>query len=199
MTRPFGIALAIVSFALGVAAQRFYDGRMGRGTAAAAIDFANEPLWAYGFSTIRQPGEEAAPQDPPSRRIRPDEDPNEQTRLRTVPGSTATYSLVDVRDGANVIDWFPGDHPSPLPAIIAHGPEGMGDRKRGCGSCHLPNGMGRPENAPPGGLPVAYFMRQLQDFRNGLRRTADPRKPNTNTTIELAKGMTDAEMRAAAE
>jgi cytochrome c553 len=42
-------------------------------------------------------------------------------------------------------------------------------------------------------------MRQLQDFRNGLRRTADPRKPNTPTMIELAKAMTDEEMRVAAE
>jgi cytochrome c553 len=48
-------------------------------------------------------------------------------------------------------------------------------------------------------LPVTYFVRQIQDFRNGLRRTADPRKPNTNTMIDLAKAMTDDEVRAAAE
>jgi cytochrome c553 len=42
-------------------------------------------------------------------------------------------------------------------------------------------------------------MRQLQDFRNGVRRTADPRKPNTPTMIDLAKAMTDEEMRVAAE
>jgi cytochrome c553 len=41
-------------------------------------------------------------------------------------------------------------------------------------------------------------MRQLQDFRSGLRRTADPRKPNTNTMIDLAKAMTDEEMEQAA-
>lgn len=208
MTRSTSVALAaIASFALGVAAQRVYDARMAtedtaRATAnatAPTIDFANEPLWAYGFETVRKPGEEAAPQNPPSRRLRPNEDPDEQNRLRTVPGSTAKYSLVDIRDNSNVIDWFPSEHPSPLPSIIAHGPAGMVDRRWGCGSCHLPSGMGRPENAPPGGLPVAYIMRQLQDFKNGLRRTADPRKPNTNTMIALAKGMTDAEMREAAE
>jgi cytochrome c553 len=70
---------------------------------------------------------------------------------------------------------------------------------RGCGSCHLPNGKGRPENAPPSSLPVAYFVRQIQDFRSGLRHTADPRKPNTNTMIDLARAMTDEEMKAAAE
>jgi cytochrome c553 len=106
---------------------------------------------------------------------------------------------VDVRDNSNVIDWFPDDHPNPMPDIIKHGPAGLGDRKWGCGSCHLPTGMGRPENAPPGGLPVGYFIRQLQDFRNGLRRTADPRKPNTNTMIALAKGMSDQEMKDAAD
>jgi cytochrome c553 len=107
---------------------------------------------------------------------------------------------VDVRDGHNVIDWFPADHPSPMPDVIKHGPAGgSGNTSRGCGSCHLPNGKGRPENAPPAGLPVAYFMRQLHDFKNGLRRSADPRKPNTNTMIDLAKAMTDEEMRVSAE
>jgi cytochrome c553 len=109
------------------------------------------------------------------------------------------YSLVDVRDGSNVIDWFPGDHP-PMPNIIKHGPaSGSGNTKRGCGSCHLPNGKGRPENAGVAGLPVGYFMRQIQDFRSGKRRSADPRKPNTNTMIELAKAMTDEELKIAAE
>ena len=71
----------------------------------------------------------------------------------------------------------------------------MGNRTRGCGSCHLPNGKGRPENAAPAALPVTYVMRQIDDFRNGLRYTADPRKPNTNTMIELAKAMTDEEVK----
>ncbi len=113
-------------------------------------------------------------------------------------GSDAHYSLVQIRYLHNVIDWFPSDHPK-MPAVVEHGPTGMGDIGRGCGSCHLPNGRGRPENAPPGGLPVAYFVRQIQDFRHGLRYTADPRKPNTNTMIDLAKAMTDAEVEQAAE
>ena len=82
---------------------------------------------------------------------------------------------------------------------IEHGPASQGETARGCGSCHLPNGRGRPENAPPGGLPAAYFIRQIEDFRHGLRYTADPRKPNTNTMIDLAKAMTDAEVKEAAE
>ncbi|HWK10000.1 MAG TPA: hypothetical protein VNR64_08115 [Vicinamibacterales bacterium] len=207
MKRSLGaILLAIVCFALGAAVQRYYDTRPGAASAARqpqqptapAVDFAAEPLWAYGFAAVRKSGETAAPQAPPTRDLRPNEDANEQTRLRTLNGSTATYSLVDVRDGSNVIDWFPADHPTPMPRIIKRGPSGMGALTRGCGSCHLPNGQGRPENAPPAALPVAYFIRQIHDFRSGLRRSADPRKPNTNTMIDLAKAMTDDEVEEAA-
>jgi len=203
------ILLGIVCFALGAIVQRYYDTRATAPRARAgtpqpasptppAIDFADEPLWAYGFGSVRKVGDTAAPQAPPNRQLRPNEDAHEQTRLRKLAGSAASYSLVDVRDGSNVIDWFPRDHPTPMPDVIAHGPASMGERKRGCGSCHLPNGQGRPENAPPGGLPVAYFMRQIQDFRTGQRHGADPRKPNTNTMIDLAKAMTADEMQQAA-
>jgi cytochrome c553 len=201
------VLLAIACLALGATAQYWYDAhraakeaesRSQAGPPAAPpVDFASEPLWAYGFDTVRKGDETAAPQNPPNRKLRPNEDADEQTRARKLPGTAAAYSLVDVRDGSNVIDWFPADHP-PMPDIIKRGPGGMGDLRRGCGSCHLPNGQGRPENAPPAGLPVAYFMRQIHDFRTGLRRTADPRKPNTNTMIELAKGMTDEETEQAA-
>lgn len=159
--------------------------------------FAEEPLWAYGFNKAPVGDETAAPQAPPTRNLRGNEDANEQTKPRHVDGSRATYSLVDVRDGANVIDWFPGDHPV-MPPVVQHGPSAMGPLARGCAQCHLPNGKGRPENAPVSGVPPGYFLRQLQDFRNGLRYTADPRKPNTPTMIALAKAMTDEEMVTAA-
>jgi cytochrome c553 len=207
------VLVGIVCFALGVGFQRYFDSRRtpaqpAADTAAAptpeppkpAIQFDAEPLWAYGFETVAKAGDTAPPQAPPSRALRPNEDPAEQTQPRRARGSRVQYSLVDVRDGHNVIDWFPQDHPSPMPPIIKNGPAaGTGNTARGCGSCHLPNGKGRPENAPPAGLPVANFMRQLQDFRDGLRRSADPRKPNTYTMIELAKAMTDEEMRLSAE
>jgi cytochrome c553 len=211
------LVLGVACFALGAAFQRFYDTRRAAAAEAARtikpppepgnnngavnpapIQFDHEPLWAYGFDTRPAPGEKAQPQAPPNRNLRPNEDPVEQTRARHVDGSRAAYSLVDVRDGQNVIDWFPGDHPA-MPDVVAHGPARLGAATRGCASCHLPNGKGRPENAQPGGLPLAYFMRQIQDFRNGLRHTADPRKPNTNTMIDLAKAMTDEEVKAAAE
>ena len=208
------VLVGVLSFGLGVAFQRYYDSRRAPvpppvadsttdtkpAAPAPAIQFDREPLWAYGFDTVAKAGDTAPPQAAPTRNLRPNEDPAEQTRARQARGSRANYSLVDVRDGHEVIDWFPQDHPSPMPAIIKNGPAaGTGNTARGCGSCHLPNGKGRPENAPPAGLPVAYFMRQLQDFRNGLRKSADPRKPNTNTMIDLAKVMTDEEMRLSAE
>jgi cytochrome c553 len=86
-----------------------------------------------------------------------------------------------------------------MPPIISHGPASLGDTTRGCGSCHLPTGRGRPENAPVSALPVQYFIRQIEDFRQGRRATVDPRKPNTPTMIALAKAMTDEEIKAAAE
>ena len=219
--RVRAVAIGVVCFALGAAVQRWYDtGRFASprtertppsppeaaarvaGSAprvAVAEDrLKREPLWAYGFETSAAPGDTARPQNPPNRNLRPNEDVGEQTRARQADGSSASYSLVDIRDGQNVIDWFPGDHPA-MPDVVKHGPARMGAAKRGCGSCHLPNGKGRPENAAPAGLPVTYAMRQFDDFRTGLRFTADPRKPNTNTMIDLAKAMTDEEARAAAE
>jgi len=206
--------MIIVGFALGAAATRYYDTHRPAAPQTAgipspavenkaapqepAIDFAQEPLWAYGFEKPPAPGEKARPQNPPNRDLRPNEDANEQTRKRRLDGSIATYSLVDIRDGQNVIDWFPNDHPT-MPNVIVHGPAALGKSTRGCGSCHLPNGKGRPENAGVAGLPTAYFMRQIQDFRNGKRHSADPRKPNTNTMIDLAKALTDEELKAAAE
>jgi cytochrome c553 len=203
------LMLGIVCFGLGAGVTRYYDTHRAVPQTAqtakpapeaevAKIDFENEPLWAYGFEAPAQPGDKAQPQNPPNRNLRPNQDPEEQTRLRRLDGSHAAYSLVDVRDGQNVIDWFPNDHPMPMPNVIEHGPAALGKNTRGCGSCHLPNGKGRPENAPVAGLPVSYIMRQLQDFRSGRRHSSDPRKPNTPTMIELAKSLSDEEMKNAA-
>lgn len=207
------LIIGVTCFALGAAVTRYYDvhrlapaqvaqtarsAEQQKQAEALAINFESEPLWAYGFDTVRMPDETARPQAPPNRNLRPNEDQQEQTRLRHLEGSKATYSLVDVRDGQNVIDWFPNDHPA-MPKVIQHGPATLGANTRGCGSCHLPNGKGRPENAGVAGLPVPYFMKQIQDFRSGKRHSADPRKPNTNTMIELAKSLSDQELQEAAE
>jgi cytochrome c553 len=210
------VLVLIIGVALGAGIMRYYDthqpaGKVAEAPAAAPktaepaaparmanIAFDKEPLWAYGFTDVAKPGDKAQPQAPPTNKPRPNQDLDEQTRPRTVEGSSARYSLVQIRDLHNVIDWFPSDHPK-ITYVIEHGPASQGEIGRGCGGCHLPNGRGRPENAPPGGLPATYFIRQIEDFRHGLRYTADPRKPNTNTMIDLAKAMSDAEVKEAAE
>jgi cytochrome c553 len=169
------------------------------GTALAAAA-EPEPLWAYGYRAAPKPGEAAPIIHFPmatSASLRPPFDPAALTAPRQVPGSAAAYSLAQVRNPRQLIDWFPGDHP-PMPPIISRGPASLGRDTYACGYCHLPNGRGRPENAPVAGQPAAYFLQQLQDFRGGLRHTVDPRKPNTPLMIALARAMTPEEMTAAA-
>ena len=163
-----------------------------------AADAIPEPLWAYGFLTPPKPGEQAALPGPPVRGLRPKEQPGELTKKRRVDGSDASFSIVEIRNGNDVVDWFPGDHP-PMTPIMKRGPAKLGDTAFGCAFCHLPNGKGKPENAPVAALPVAYFTRQLQDMRKDLRGSAEPRKANTLLMIALAKAMSEAEIKEAAE
>ena len=105
------------------------------------------------------------------------------------------FTRTQIRDAFGPADWYPGDHPQ-MPDIVAHG------RKpdvRACGLCHYPNGKGRPENAGVAGLPNTYFVQTMADFKNGARKSADSRKANTNVMIDLAKALTDDEVRATAE
>lgn len=139
------------------------------------------PAWAYGVpnTPVQRPaGERPAP----------------DTSLKHVPGSTQEMTLQHIRDYWDVGDWFPGDHP-PMPNVIVHGRQ---PHVRGCAMCHMPNGKGRPENAPVAGQSETYIVQQLHDFKNGLRASADPRKSNTVQMIEAAKDMTDDEIKDAA-
>ena len=174
-------------------------GALGLGAGEVRASDSPEPLWAYGYSTPPSPSDQPLSQTPhPStRKLRATESTYEQTRLRRVEGSAAAYSKIDIRDGGHVADWFPGDHPK-MSSVLVHGPARMGATSWGCAYCHLPTGKGRPENAPVVGQSVAYFLRQLEDFRNDLRTSADPRKPNTPEMAGLAKLMTDEEMNEAA-
>jgi cytochrome c553 len=49
------------------------------------------------------------------------------------------------------------------------------------------------------GLPTSYFIQQMMDFRSDSRKSAEPRKTNTGVMITIAKGMTEEEIKAAAE
>ena len=82
---------------------------------------AQEPLWAYGFSTAPTYDEPAPPpQNPPTRTLRITESTEYQLRPHHLEGSPFAFSLLQTRDAHNVVDWFPNDHPSPMPAVIAH-------------------------------------------------------------------------------
>ncbi|MBI5769777.1 MAG: c-type cytochrome [Verrucomicrobia bacterium] len=166
-------------------------------SAARAAD-ADGPWWAYGFFGPPAPGEKAKPPVPSVIGLRPGENEVEATRPRRVDGSARTFSLIGIRNRMDVVDWFPDEHP-PMPRIIKHGSPSLGDKAYGCALCHMPHGRGRPENAPVSGLPPAYFIRQMQDFRSGLRSSSEPRKANALLMVALAQAMTDEEIREAAE
>jgi cytochrome c553 len=170
------------------------------GAGAARAAGAPEPLWAYGYLTPPPLGAKPRSQvvRPSSRSLDKTKSAEEQTRLRHVEGSLAAYSEIDIGDGGTVADWFPGDHP-PMTNVMLHGPASLGKASWGCAYCHLPTGKGRPENAPVAGQSAAYILRQLEDFRNDARTSADPRKSNTPMMAGLAKAMTGEEMKAAAE
>jgi len=163
-------------------------------TAAVVLRAATDPPapWAYGFATPPPPP--GTPPAPPAAG-RGGAPPAPDTEQHTVPGSTVKMTRQQIGNRFNVGDWFPNDHPK-LPYVVQYG---KAPDVWACGLCHLVNGKGRPENASVSGLPVAYFMQQLEDFRNDLRKSADPRKGNTNVMTTIAKGMSVDEMKAAAE
>jgi cytochrome c553 len=139
--------------------------------------------WAYGFPPA------GAPAPAPVPAIADD------GSKKTLPGSTGSFTLAEIRNGFGPADWYPSDHP-PMPEVVARGRQ---KEVRACSLCHYPNGKGRSENASVSDLPVAYFIQQMHDFRNGVRKSAEPRKGNTNLMIAIAKAMTDEEIKAAAE
>jgi cytochrome c553 len=173
------------------------------------VDYSNQPMWAWGVTEPPKPDEKQAVQGDPNAPINnrlASMTPEELNRKRRTRGSKLEYSFAEIRNisaenpagGGNAIDWFPEDHPNPMPAIISSGPAALGKTGRACGSCHLSDGSGRPENASPAGLPAGYIVRQLTDFKNDLRHSSDARKANTNTMTMLAKAMTEDEMKQAA-
>jgi cytochrome c553 len=152
---------------------------------AAGVSIAADgpPAWAYAIAPAAPAGNApAAPAAP-------------DTSLKHLGGSSLEFTRAQISDGFGPADWYPADHPK-MPDVVAHGRR---PDVRACSLCHYPNGKGRPENAGVAGLPTAYFIQQMADFRNGSRKSAEPRKANTNVMITIAKGMTDDEIKAAAE
>jgi cytochrome c553 len=146
-------------------------------SAATPASAESPPEWAYPRPS---PGLTLAPDDGVPRRV---------------PGSDVTYTLTQLRDRFVSPIWHPGDIP-PQPEIVARG------RKPdvyACGFCHRADGPGGPENANLTGLPAAYIVQQIADFKSGARKSLVPDRPPQILKTELVKGITDAEVEAAAK
>lgn len=134
------------------------------------------PGWAYATT-------------PPDFKPTPDDG-----TIHRVPGSMVGYTLSQTRDLFAAPDWHPADH-APMPGVVASG------RKPGvfaCGFCHRAEGTGGPENAGIAGLPYAYIVQQMADYKSGARGTALPERLPQKAMIALAKAASADEVSAAA-
>jgi cytochrome c553 len=114
--------------------------------------------------------------------------------FRRVPNSGARFTLRQAVNRFAPPDWHPSGHP-PMPDVVAHGrrPDLFA-----CGYCHLPNGAGRPENVSLAGLPEAYIIAQLADFRSSARRNPSPGWIPGNSMHTVAMSATEADVASAA-
>jgi cytochrome c553 len=141
----------------------------------ASTSAASFPAWAYPWD----PDFKAAPADDVPRHV---------------PDSTQSFTIAPERNLFFVPDWHPEDHPA-MPDVVAHGrtPE-----VRACGSCHRAEGTGGPENASLAGLPAAYIIQQIEDYKSGARKFAGPQRSPSVTMTAIAKASSEDEIKAAA-
>jgi cytochrome c553 len=163
------IAMAVSSPALG---QAQAPGSPSSSPPASTTSF---PAWAYPWA----PDFKIAPDDGVPRRV---------------PDSTASFTITQVRDLFFVPDWHPEDH-SRMPDIVANGRR---PDVRACGSCHRAEGTGGPENASLAGLPAAYIVQQIEDYKSGVRKFAGPQRSPSVLMTTIAKATTTEEAEAAA-
>src|SRR6266567_1351185 len=135
----------------------------------------NPPAWAYQMNSADF---KPAPDDGVPRRV---------------PESSVSYTLTQLRDRFIASDWHPADHPS-MPPIVA---QGRKPSVFACGFCHRADGPGGPENSALAGLPEAYIVQQMNDYKSGARSTAVPQR-GVDMMIDLAKAATAEEIAAAA-
>ncbi len=161
----------------GVIADGIFPGQGARApTANPGRGSASAPQWAY-------------PTAPP-----PATPPQYDTVARyQVTGSTRSFSMAQLKNGFDALDWFPDAHP-PMPSAVK---SGSNPQWRACGFCHLPNGAGRPENATLAGLPATYIQAQVAALRDRSRLTANPSSP-INSMHQIADAAPDSDVAQAA-
>ena len=115
-------------------------------------------------------------------------------QLFHIPGSTKSYTDTQINRSTSTVDWFPELHAAP-PAPVISGKKGA---YNACGQCHLIDGRGKPDTADLRGLPVAYFLQQLADMKDGKRR-GSVAHATVNDMIPVAKAIDAAEAKLAAE
>ncbi len=135
------------------------------------------PVWAY---PVNPPGVMPAPDD---------------GALKRVPNSAAAYTLTQIRDLFSPPDWHPDSHPS-MPDVVGRGNK---PGQFACGYCHLPNGLGRPENSSLAGLSAAYIAQQVADFKSGARKSSEPASLPINLMVAVANLVSEEDSRIAAE
>ena len=120
--------------------------------------------------------------------------PADDGSIRRVPDSKMGYTLTQVRDRFMAPDWHPQDHPK-MPEVVARG---RAPNVLACGFCHRANGPGGPENASIAGLPYAYIVQQMSEYKSGVRSSALPARIPQSLMISTAKAVTDEEVKEAA-
>ena len=138
------------------------------------------PYWAYAVDP---------PAPPPGASVKPDDN-----APLHIPGSKLTFTASQIQDLFHAVDWHPSAHPT-MPGIVAYG---RSPEVYACAYCHLPNGQGRPENSSLAGLPAAYIIQQLADFKSGARKSSDPDLKPVSNMVSVGAKATDAEIQAAA-
>lgn len=128
---------------------------------------ADRPDWAFPAADKVQPSSQQA------------------DGLKTLPGSSKSYTQAQIDDLNNPPDWLPDLHP-PMPGVVAHGTNTFA-----CASCHLPTGTGHDEFAYLAGLPASYIAAQMQAFKSGLRK-------GFGDMPTIAQALPDADVQSAA-
>jgi cytochrome c553 len=124
----------------------------------------------------------------------PDSTVADSARLHRVPNSGASFTLPQVVNRFAPVDWHPEAHPS-MPEVVAHG---RAPKLYACAYCHLPNGMGRPENANLAGLTEDYIIAQMAAFRDSTRRSASPDWIPGKSMRAVAMNATESDIASAA-